>query len=143
MRRLVILALGFTAVLFCVTNSRSQSAVPESDTQSWNDLQVTIPLSKKAEFVIIGTLRIGDNVTFAAGVTAAARYYQGHEDQQFATIGDDAILGAHAVLVGGVHIGNGAVIGANAVVLSDVPERAVVFGSPARRVGTRDDEIAS
>jgi hypothetical protein len=50
-------------VLFCVTNSRSQSAVPESDTQSWNDLQVTIPLSKKAEFVIIGTLRIGDNLT--------------------------------------------------------------------------------
>jgi len=88
-------------------------------------------------------VRIGDNVTFAAGVTAAARYYQDHEDQQFATIGDDAILGAHAVLVGGVHIGNGAVIGANAVVLSDVPERAVVFGSPARRVGTRDDEIAS
>ena len=63
MRRLVILALGFTAVLFCVTNSRSQSAVPESDTQSWNDLQVTIPLSKKAEFVITQTLRIGDNLT--------------------------------------------------------------------------------
>jgi serine O-acetyltransferase len=40
------------------------------------------------------------------------------------------------VLVGGVRIGTNAVVGANAVVLSDVPDDAVVFGSPARRVGT-------
>lgn len=88
-------------------------------------------------------LRIGDNVTFAGGVTAAAKYYEERPDQEFATIGDDVIIGAHAVLVGGVKIGAGAVVGANAVVLSDVPERAVVFGSPARRVGTRDDEPAT
>jgi hypothetical protein len=63
MRRLVILAISFIAGLFCVTNSRAQSLPPEADNQNWNDLQVTIPLSKKAEFVIIGTLRIGDNIT--------------------------------------------------------------------------------
>jgi hypothetical protein len=63
MRRLVILATSLSALFLCVTNSRAQTAVPESDTQSWNDLQFTIPLSKKAEFVIIGTLRIGDNLT--------------------------------------------------------------------------------
>jgi hypothetical protein len=63
MRRLVILAIGFSAVFFGVTNGRAQSAVPESDTQNWTDLQVTIPLSKKAEFVITETLRIGDNIT--------------------------------------------------------------------------------
>ena len=85
-------------------------------------------------------LRIGDNVTFAGGVTAAAKYYQERPDQEFATIGDDVIIGAHAVLVGGVHIGDGAVIGANSVVLKDVPERAVVFGSPARQVGMREDQ---
>jgi serine acetyltransferase len=28
------------------------------------------------------------------------------------------------------------VVGANSVVLSDVPDDAVVFGNPARRVGT-------
>ena len=84
-------------------------------------------------------LRIGDNVTFAAGVTAAARYYDADEEtaQEFATICDGATIGAHAVLVGGVRIGTNAVVGANAVVLSDVPDDAVVFGSPARRVGTR------
>ena len=63
MRRFVILAISFSAGLFCVTSSRAQSVPPETDNQSWNDLQVTIPLSKKAEFVIIGTLRLGDNLT--------------------------------------------------------------------------------
>jgi len=82
-------------------------------------------------------LKIGNNVTFAGGVTAAARYYDERPEQEYATICDDATIGAHAVLVGGVRIGVGAVVGANAVVLSDVPDGAVVFGSPARRVGNR------
>jgi len=40
-----------------------QARVPEDDNQSWNDIQVTIPLNKKTEFVLLGTVRIGDNVT--------------------------------------------------------------------------------
>jgi serine O-acetyltransferase len=82
-------------------------------------------------------LRIGSNVTFAAGVTAAARYYDERENQEFATICDGAVLGAHAVLVGGVRIGENAMVGANSVVLSDVADNAVVMGVPARQVGTR------
>jgi serine O-acetyltransferase len=90
-------------------------------------------------------LKIGNNVSFAAGVTAAARYYDADADtvQEFATICDNATIGAHAVLVGGVRIGENAVVGANAVVLSDVPDNAVVFGSPARRVGTHADKPAA
>jgi serine O-acetyltransferase len=85
-------------------------------------------------------LRIGDNVTFAAGVTCAARYYDRTGPQDFATICDGAIIGAHAVLVGGVRIGENAMVGANSVVLSDVPDNAVVMGVPARRIGTRDED---
>jgi serine O-acetyltransferase len=83
-------------------------------------------------------LKIGDNVTLAGGVTAAARYYIPRPDQEFATICDGATIGAHAVLVGGVRIGVNAVVGANSVVLSDVADNAVVFGIPARQVGTND-----
>lgn len=84
-------------------------------------------------------LRIGNNVTFASGVTAAARYYDGRDaEQQFATIGDNAVIGAHAVLVGGVQIGCNAMVGANSVVLSDVADNAVVLGNPARKIGTRE-----
>lgn len=82
-------------------------------------------------------LTIGSNVTFAGGVVAAARYPD-ERDQEFATICDDAVLGAHAVLVGAVRIGRNAMVGANAVVLSDVADDAVVLGSPARQIGTRE-----
>lgn len=85
------------------------------------------------------SLVIGDNVTLAGGVTCAARYYEGHEDEQeFPTICDNATIGAHAVLVGGVRIGRNAVVGANSTVLKDVPDNAVVHGNPARMVGTRE-----
>jgi serine O-acetyltransferase len=80
-------------------------------------------------------VRIGNNVTFAGGVTAAARYYDNRGPQEFATICDGATIGAHAVLVGGVRIGENAVVGANSVVLKDVPDNAVVLGSPARQIG--------
>jgi serine O-acetyltransferase len=83
-------------------------------------------------------LTIGNDVTFAGGVTAAARHYDSDDDQEFATICDGAILGAHAVLVGGVRIGVNSMVGANSVVLSDVADNAVVLGVPARQVGTRE-----
>jgi serine O-acetyltransferase len=80
---------------------------------------------------------IGSNVSFAAGVTLAARHPD-ERDQDFATICDNAVLGAHAVLVGGVRIGENAMVGANSVVLSNVADNAVVLGNPARQIGTRD-----
>ncbi|HJR23968.1 MAG TPA: DapH/DapD/GlmU-related protein [Acidimicrobiales bacterium] len=92
--------------------------------------------------VTIGTpgLTIGDDVSFAGGVTCAARYPDERmSGQDFATIRDGAIIGAHAVLVGPVTIGRNALVGANSVVLSDVPDDAVVMGNPARRIGTREE----
>lgn len=47
-------------------------------------------------------------------------------------IGNDAYVGAHAVVLSGVRIGDGAVVGAGAVVASDVPPYAIVVGNPAR-----------
>ncbi|MGH3411730.1 MAG: serine O-acetyltransferase [Marmoricola sp.] len=89
-------------------------------------------------------LTVGNNVTFAGGVVAAARHPEEQEglEQEFATICDGAIIGAHAVLVGGVRIGEGAMVGANSVVLSDVPDHAVVMGVPARQVGRREPGAA-
>jgi serine O-acetyltransferase len=85
------------------------------------------------------SLVIGDNVTMAGGVTCAAKFYDGHQDEQeFPTICDNAIIGAHAVIVGGVRIGRNAVVGANSTVIKDVPDDAVVHGNPARRIGTRE-----
>ena len=82
-------------------------------------------------------VKIGNNVSIANGVIAAARNYRSDEDQAYATICDDATIGAHAVLVGDVRIGVGAVVGANSVVITDVPDGAIVIGVPARQIGAR------
>lgn len=82
-------------------------------------------------------LTIGECVSFAAGVTCAAGVPDATQEQRFATIGDGAIIGAYAVLVGPVTIGRHAMVGANSVVVRDVPDYAVVLGVPAKQVGTR------
>lgn len=51
------------------------------------------------------------------------------------SIGDDAWLGARAVVLGGARIGAGAIVGAGAVVDGPVPDYAIVAGNPARVVG--------
>jgi len=56
------------------------------------------------------------------------------------SIGDCCFLGVHSVVVRGVKIGNQCVIGAGAVVTRDVPDRTIVAGAPARRIGYVDLE---
>jgi acetyltransferase-like isoleucine patch superfamily enzyme len=53
-------------------------------------------------------------------------------DESFVEIGDGAFLGYGAVILPNVRIGMRAVIGANSVVTHDVPDFAVVAGSPAK-----------
>jgi acetyltransferase-like isoleucine patch superfamily enzyme len=52
-------------------------------------------------------------------------------------IGNDVWIGANAGITDGVTIGDHAVVGMGAVVTRDVPEHAIVAGSPARIVGDR------
>ena len=47
-------------------------------------------------------------------------------------IGDNCYIGAGAVVIGDITVGNDAIIGANAVVNKDVPEGVVVAGVPAK-----------
>ncbi|WP_253375265.1 DapH/DapD/GlmU-related protein [Okibacterium sp. HSC-33S16] len=50
------------------------------------------------------------------------------------TVGRNVWIGSNAIILPGVTIGDNAVVGAAAVVTKDVPENAVVVGSPARVV---------
>ncbi len=47
-------------------------------------------------------------------------------------IGHDVWIGHGAILLPGITVGNGAVIGAGAVVTKDVPDFAIMVGTPAR-----------
>lgn len=48
---------------------------------------------------------------------------------------EGASIGARAVILAGCQVGRWAMVGAGAVVTRDVPDHALVVGSPARRVG--------
>ena len=92
-----------------------------------------------------GGITIGEDVGIGPGViilTSAHRLDVPelpilHAPVDFApvTIGDGADVGAGSIVLPGVRIGAGAQVGAGAVVSVDVPDRAVVAGVPARRIG--------
>jgi acetyltransferase-like isoleucine patch superfamily enzyme len=58
-------------------------------------------------------------------------------------IGDCTFVGANAVILMGVTIGSHCVIGAGAVVSTDIPDRSVAVGVPARIVGTVDPQTGA
>jgi len=85
-------------------------------------------------FTVIGeTAEIGDNVTIYQNVTlGGTNPANGIAGKRHPTIGDNAIIGSGAQVLGPITVGRGAKIGANAVVTRDVPEGAVMTGIPAR-----------
>lgn len=84
--------------------------------------------------VVIGPIVAGKNLVVHQNVTMG----RGQSDDDYKgvssrpVLGDDVIVYAGAVIVGGVTIGNKARIGANAVVVSPVPDGHTAFAMPAR-----------
>src|SRR5215210_6211364 len=58
-----LLCIGFLLICMNVGARAQRAPAPKSDTQSWNDIQLTIPLNKQFDFILTGTLRIGRNIT--------------------------------------------------------------------------------
>src|ERR1043165_7240131 len=62
-RSMKLLLLSLITVVACTAHAAAQIRVPENDTQSWNDFQLTVPMSKKVDLVTLLTLRFGNNLT--------------------------------------------------------------------------------
>ncbi len=73
--------------------------------------------------------RIGRDVTVIGQATFGTR-----TDNRWPVIGDRAFVGVGARVLGGITVGEDAHIGANAVVVRDVPAGSTVVGIPAREV---------
>jgi acetyltransferase-like isoleucine patch superfamily enzyme len=106
-------------------------------------------MSGMAHITAAQSVRIGRNVLLARNVYISDHNHrfedpetpilsQGILEPRPVLVGDGAWLGENVVVLPGVTIGRGAVVGANAVVLSDVPERCVAVGAPARVIRTLD-----
>ena len=73
---------------------------------------------------------LGENVCLSQGVTIGQTLKDGKV--LVPVIGNRVYIAPGAKVIGGIHVGNNVAIGANAVVTHDVPDNAVVAGSPAR-----------
>lgn len=81
--------------------------------------------------VIGGGCTIGKNVSINQNVTIGRR---NHDDLRNPVIGNGVSIFTGAVIIGPITIGDNAIIGANAVVTKDVPASSTAIGIPARTI---------
>jgi maltose O-acetyltransferase len=89
-------------------------------------------------------IALADHVTLAARVTILTHTNVGYRDHPLqrwfpsssapVVIDRGAFIGAHALILPGVHVGAEAFVAAGAVVTRDVPARMLVAGVPARAI---------
>jgi serine O-acetyltransferase len=86
--------------------------------------------------IVIGSGSVvGQNCTIAHGVTIGHAGGRSRTGADYPVIGDRVYIGPGAIVIGPITIGNDALIGAGAVVVKSVPPRGVVAGNPARLLG--------
>ena len=77
---------------------------------------------------------IGEDCLIDQHVTIGGAGGYGHRSRGVPKLGNRVYVGAGAKIIGPVTIGDDAMIGANAVVTKSVPPRVVVGGVPARTI---------
>ena len=85
--------------------------------------------------VVIGeSAEIGDDVTLYHGVTLGARgwWSDAKGTKRHPTIGNRVVLGSGSTVLGAIKVGDDALVGAHALVVRDVPAGSVVHASDDR-----------
>ncbi|KAM7516043.1 hypothetical protein LguiA_005626 [Lonicera macranthoides] len=92
--------------------------------------------------VVIGeTAVVGNRVSLMQGVTLGGT---GNEiGNRHPKVGDGALIGASATILGNIKIGEGAMIAAGSLVLKDVSPRSMMAGIPAKVIGYVDEQDPS
>jgi acetyltransferase-like isoleucine patch superfamily enzyme len=129
-------------------------ADPDSILYQWRDLRDPAGIEIGSGTVIghWATLdgrrgvRIGRNVNLSSEVALWTLQHD-PDDRHFGVRGgpivveDYAWISFRATVLPGVRIGRGAVVAANSVVTKDVEDYAIVAGIPAKRIGTRSEDL--
>lgn len=88
---------------------------------------------------------IANNVSFLGGDHNYKRVgipivFSGRDELKPTIIGDDVWIGAHCIVMAGVHIGDGAIVAAGSVVTKDIEEFSIYGGIPAKKIKDRFSE---
>ena len=78
-------SLSLVFLLTLATPASSQTAIDQTDTQQWNDVFIAVPITKQVDFNVLGTLRIGRDISHTV-------------DERFG-IGATFRIGQHVTLV--------------------------------------------
>jgi UDP-2-acetamido-3-amino-2,3-dideoxy-glucuronate N-acetyltransferase len=109
-----------------------------------NDVVIGNNVTVKSGVYIWNGIQIGNNVFVGPNVTFTndkrPRSKQYPNEFQKIIINDFASIGAGAIILGGSKIGKYSMVGAGSLVNKDVPERALVYGSPAKIQGWLNDD---
>jgi maltose O-acetyltransferase len=100
-------------------------------------LTIAEKLEDRDNIVIGSRVAIGPNVILLSSSDPNnSRIYDHVKIQRGKVIvGNDAWIGAGAIIMPDVHIGEGSVVGAGSVVTKDVGPFTIVAGVPARKIG--------
>lgn len=102
-------------------------------------------INSGARFQDQGGIFIGDGCFLGHNILITALNHDLNPETRFITkpapvrLGKGVWAGANVTILPGVTVGDDAVLGAGAVVTKDVPARAIVAGVPARVIKTIDD----
>lgn len=94
-----------------------------------------VVIEHQGAIVIHGSSVIGDECILRQGVTLGNRHLEAPFDAP--VLGRRVNVGAGAKILGRVYIGDNACVGANAVVLNDVPAGGTAVGIPAKLISGR------
>lgn len=113
---------------------------------SFNNVKIgnNVVINSNCLMMARGGITLEDDAMLAANVQLLSNNHDEYDRQVLLcneiTIKKGVWIGAGATILPGVTVGEYAIVGAGAIVTKDVPDYAVVVGSPARVVKTLDKD---
>lgn len=118
------------------------------DLGNYISLGENVSINMNCVFIDGGTIEICDNTMIGPGVQIiTAEHPKSKEKRRTRTnvyknvyIGEDAWIGAGAIILPGVTVGENSIVGAGSVVTRDIPPNCVAVGVPAKVIGSASIE---
>ena len=101
-----------------------------------NSFRQNLRLPHPFSIIVNNRTVLGRNITIYQNVTIGNKQFGNKKGVP--KIGNNVIIFANSVIVGGIHIGDGTVIGAGSVVTVNTPENSIFAGNPAKLIGYID-----